>query len=312
MRVGLLGPPEREEVRRLAIRVEERGGRPVVLDSRAEPAFRVSGDRIEACGEDLAALAALYVADLGIRPPWRRGADGNADLSASRVARDRSRRHLAAWNTVLHLLDARGVRVVNPPRAHDLHALKPWEMHACRGRGLPVPRTLATSDPEALVGGGDRPRELVTKGMVGGYGYTEAWEPPSDLDAARERLAAGPRMVQERVRGTDVRVYVVGGRTVAAAEIASRDPVDSRRGETRVRGIEPPGEARRIAEEAAGLWGMAFCAVDFIREDATGRWVLLECNSSPFFVAFERRAGRDVSGPLADLLCGRGPREERP
>lgn len=306
MKVGLLGPPERDEIRRLAIRLEERGAEPVPLDAREEPRFHVEGDRVEALGVDLAGLAGLYVADLAVRPPWRRGRDGKADLPASRRAVAASRRRLAAWNTVLELLVRRGVRVVNPPRAHDLHALKPREIAASERAGIPVPRTIATSDPEVLAGLDDLPAGWITKGMVGGYGYTEAFDRPSTAAGAREALAAGPLMVQERVVGADVRVFVVGGRVVAAAEIDARDPVDSRRGTTRVRGIDVPAEAARIAREAAALWEMPFCAVDFLREEGTGRWVLLECNSSPFFVAFERRAGRDVAGPLADLLCGRG------
>ncbi len=305
MRVGLLGPPGRAEIVRLAIRLEERGVEPVVLDPAEDPRPRVDGDRIQALGHDLGDLAGLYVADLGIRSPWRRAPGGGVDLPASRRALAASRRHLAAWNTILLLLQRRGTRVVNPPRAHDLHALKPFEIDACSRRGIPVPWTLATSDPEALASLAGRPGEWITKGMVGGYGYTERFVPPAGAGSARGRLAAGPRMVQERVRGTDVRAFVVGGRVVAAAEITASDAVDSRRGTTRVRGIDVPEEAARIAREAAALWGMPFCAVDFVREEGTGRYVLLECNSAPFFVAFERRAGRDVSGPLADFLCGR-------
>jgi hypothetical protein len=51
---------------------------------------------------------------------------------------------------------------------------------------------------------------------------------------------------------------------------------------------------------------MTFSAVDFMREARSGRYLMLEANSAPFFVTFEARAGLDISGRLADYLLGRG------
>ncbi len=297
MKVGLLGPPGRDEIRRLAIRLEERGVETVALDPRPDPRFRVEGTVVEALGVDLSGLAGLYVADLGIRSPWRRTAAGTADLPASREALAASRRHLAAWNTVLQVLDDRGLRVVNPPAAHDLHALKPWEVHVYARRGIPHPETLATSDPDVPAAlPGDVPR--VTKGMVGGHGFTEAYVPGSGAPPL-------PLLVQERVGQVDVRAFVLAGKVIAAAEIRSTDPVDSRRGATRVRPLDPPRQVVEAALAAATCWRMPFCAVD-LRRDRSGEIAVLECNSAPFFAAFERRTGLDVAGPLADFLCGRG------
>mgnify|MGYP001821129983 CR=1 FL=1 len=304
MRVALLGPSDRDEIVRLAIRVEERGAEPVVLDSRREPAIRIAKEGLRACDVDLDGLTALFVSDLGLRPPWVRDEDGRCDVEASERALRSSRRKLAAWNAILEWL-ARRITVVNPPRTYDLHALKPWEMTIYERAGLPVPRTIATSDPDSLTG-------LPTTGWIrkalnGGYDYTERFAPPADAGAAAEALRAAPLMVQEFVEGDNVRAFVLGGEVIGAAETVSLDgaATDSRRGEIRVRRVTLPEEAERTAVSAAALWGMPYTAVDFMRDEVSGRYLLLECNSSPFFVNFERLSGCDISGRIADYLVGR-------
>ena len=114
-------------------------------------------------------------------------------------------------------------------------------------------------------------------------------------------------MVQEFVEGDNVRAFVLGGEVIGAAETVSFEgaATDSRRGEIRVSRVTLPEEAARTAVRAAALWGMPYTAVDFMRDEASGRYLLLECNSSPFFVNFERRSGCDISGRIADYLVGR-------
>ena len=145
-RIGILGPSDREEVLRLSIRLAERSAEAVVLDSRRDPRIRMSRGTESACGEDLSGIRGIYVADLGLPASTVRREDGSLDREASARALASSRRRLAAWNALLERLAARG-RVVNPPRTHDLHGLKPWESAVYHRKGLPFPFTVATSDP---------------------------------------------------------------------------------------------------------------------------------------------------------------------
>ncbi len=304
MRVGLIGPPEREELQRLAIRLEERDVEPVTLDVHGDPCIRMGDKVLEACGVDLTRLAACYVADLGLLPSSA-GESAAADARALRA----SQRHLVLWTTLLARLALRA-RVVNPPHTWDLHGLKPFETAAYRRAGVPVPRTLATSAAGALLALGESPAPAagwITKGLVGGYGYTERFEVPRDEAAARAALADGPRLVQERINGENVRAFVVGEAVVGAAEIvaAAGDEVDSRRGTGRVVRTSLPPEARAAAVAAARRFGLAFAAVDFMRRSGAGDFVVLECNSAPFFVEFERQTGVAVSSALADHLTER-------
>jgi len=302
MRVGLVGSPEREEIQRLAIRLEERDAEAIVLDVRADPEIRLGPDRLEAYGVDLTRLGAFYVADLGLRPA-RGGAGEEPDSFGPLRA---SQRHLVGWTGLLARLSRR-VRVVNPPATWELHGRKPFEIAAYERAGIPVPRTVSSDDPRAFLELPPAPAGWITKGLVGGYGYTEVFQPPSDEAAARALVAAGPLLVQERVVGENVRAFVVGAAVVGAAEVvpASGAEVDSRRDTARLRRIELPDEAARVAVAAARRSGLAFAAVDLMREEGTGRHVVLESNSAPFFVVFERRTGVPVSSALADLLVDR-------
>lgn len=309
MRVGLIGPSDREELNRLAIRLEERSAEGVILDSRKDPAIRIAGGKESACGVDLTGFHAFYVADLGLPRSVVKREDGEPDIEASARALSASRRHLVAWNTLLARLATR-CPVVNPPHTHDLHSLKPWEMSVYARCGFPAPVTISTSDAQALLElPGDPPGGFIQKGMAGGYGYTESFTPPESLDEARELLRSGPVMIQERIEGENVRAFVLDGEMIGAAEVITRDKdeTDSRRGDTRIRRVELPEEAARVAVAAASHWGLLFTAVDFMADARVRRHVILECNSAPFFVNFEKMTGIPISSRLADYLVGRGP-----
>jgi glutathione synthase/RimK-type ligase-like ATP-grasp enzyme len=308
IRVALIGPPQRSEIERLAIRLEERGAEAIVLDARSDPEVVLGEKDLQACGESLSGIRGVYVCDLAITPPVVADAGGAIDLPASLAMLDRSRRRLSAWNTLLTRLQRLGANVVNPPETHALHVLKPYETMVYERSGAAVPVTVATNQTAALM---DLPGGVtsgwITKGMAGGYFHTETFDPPKTTEEAARFLDGMPRMVQERIQGDNVRAFVVGGRCIVAGEIAPRlgAEVDSRRGETRLKRIEIPKEAEEAAIAAAARWGMPFAAVDFMRDATTGRFVILECNSAPFFVTFEAMTGVDISGALATLLVGR-------
>ena len=304
IRVGLIGPADRDEIVRLSIRLEERGAEPVILDGRKDRTIRITQQGESACGVDLSGISSFYVTDLGLPGSLVRTDDGELDGEASAEALCHSQRYLAAWNALLARLETR-CTVVNPYRTHDVHSLKPWEMTEYGRLGLPVPVTFSTSDAMVLMEApGIHDGEWINKGMVGGYDYTEEYDPPATIEAAREKLLGGPLMVQERIMGDNLRAFVLDGEIIGAAEIitSAGGETDSRRGDIRVRRVDLPEGAARAAIGAAGRWGMIFAAIDFMVDARTGRYVILECNSAPFFVNFERLTGLPITGRLAAYL----------
>ncbi len=312
-KVALIGPADREEVQRVALRLEERSAEPVIVDTRRPAAIRVEGATLEACGVSLAGVSAAYVADLGLPRPAVTVAEGGVDVPASRVALAHSQATWSAWLTLLVRL-GRHAAVVNAPASYDVHGLKPFEIASYLAHGWRAPSTLSTDDERGLLELAGRPlaHGRVKKDLVGGYAYTERLAPPADLAAASAVLRESAVMAQERVEGDAVRAFVVGERMLVAAEILPQTfgEVDSRRGDARVRRIELPGKVAEASIAVTRHWGMDFAGVDWMRANGGREWVLLECNSSPFFVELERRTGVDIASALADLLLrlGRRPR----
>lgn len=308
-RIALIGPADREEVQRVALRLEERSAEPVVVDTRQPAAIHLDAQRAEACGVSLTGVSAVYVADLGLPGPYATDAEGRVDAPGSRAALARSQATWSAWLTLLARV-GRHAAVVNAPATYEVHGLKPFEIASYHALGLRAPTTLSTDDGHALLELAEKPlaHGRVKKDLVGGYGYTEKLAPPSDLAAASAVLRESAVMAQERVEGDAVRAFVVGERVMVAAEClpTTFGEVDSRRGDTRVRRIELPGRVAETSIAVTRHWGMDFAGVDWMH--AGREWVLLECNSSPFFVELERRTGVDIASALADLLLRRARR----
>ncbi len=313
-RVALIGPADREEVQRVALRLEERSADPILVDTRQPAAIRIDATHEEACGVSLSGVSAVYVADLGLPRPLASDAEGNVDVAGSRAALAHSQGTWGAWLALLERV-GRHAAVVNPPASYELHGLKPFEIASYHARGWRAPTTLSTDDDQALLACAHAPalaHGRVCKDLVGGYGYTERLEPLADLAAARGVLRESAVMAQERIEGDAVRAFVVGERMLVAAEVLPQGfgEVDSRRGDARVRRIELPGKVAETSTNVAASWGMSFAGVDWMRASGGREWVLLECNSSPFFVELERRTGVDIASALADLLL-RGARRPR-
>jgi glutathione synthase/RimK-type ligase-like ATP-grasp enzyme len=310
-RIALIGPQDREEIQRLAVRLEERSAEPVFVDTRRPAAIRIDAAGEEACGVSLAGVTGVYVADLGLPPPRVASENGLVEVAASRAALAHSQSMWSAWRLLLERL-ARRAAVVNPPASYDVHGLKPLEIASYLAKGWCVPDTLSTDEPKALLelDPARAPHGRVRKDLVGGYGFTEVLDAPAHIEQARERVGDAALMAQERIEGDAVRAFVIGGRMLVAAEILPQGygEIDSRRGTARVRRIEISGELCELSKAVAAHWNMSFAGVDWMRAAGGREWVLLECNSAPFFVEFERRTGADIGGALADHLLRRARR----
>ncbi len=311
-RIALIGPPDREEFQRLALRLEERSAEVVVVDTRQPARIELSAHEERACGVSFAGVSGVYVIDLGLPRPRVADAEGGIDLAASARALAHSQTTWAAWRLLLERLASRAA-VVNPPASYDVHGLKPLEIAHYLSRGWRAPDTLATDDPAELAALDERSaaHAWIRKDLVGGYGYTERLATSTSVEAARSQIGEAALMAQERIEGDAVRAFVIAGRVLVAAEILPQGygEIDSRRGSARVRRIELAAELCEQSKSVAAAWGMSFAGVDWMRGPAGREWVLLECNSAPMFVEFERRTGADIGSALADHLLRRARRK---
>lgn len=221
---------------------------------------------------------------------------------------------------VLHALRELGIVVYNDARVTERCVDKSMTSFLLDRRGIPTPRTWAVESAEeafAIVRAEARPgRPLVLKPLFGSQGRgLRLIERPDGLPPAEEM--AGVFYLQHFVAGPtagwrDWRVFVVGGRPIAAM---IRHGVEWRtnaaRG-ARCEAVAATGEIADLAREAAGAVGAAYAGVDIIA-DARGRLQVLEVNSMPAWKALQEASRMDIADALAvDFLSRlRCPESER-
>ncbi|HEV7808093.1 MAG TPA: hypothetical protein VGO80_19930 [Solirubrobacteraceae bacterium] len=306
MTPGIIGPASDAQVCSVAERLRELGAQPAILDlSRFPGNGRASVvDGIPRCpGVDLTEVGTWYVRSMPLPLPFQApqargelGSDASGGAARRAYAAGRERRSFL-YSFVVGLERA-GATLVNPPAVATQHFLKLEQLELLRRARIPIPRTLASNDPDAVIEfARDLCGPMVYKPLAGGGLCRRATA--ADMRPPRLRaLAAAPVLFQEEVPGRNIRVYVVAGEVVAGYDIVS-DHLDYRRAETAVDATAPTDAERDACRTAAAACGMVLTGVD-IRRRPDGSFALLECNPSPMFAAIERRTG---AAPITQAIC---------
>lgn len=300
---GIIGPASDPQVSCVASALRRRGAAAFVLDLGLFPrTLRLSlRDGVpSADGVDLLTVSSWYVRSLPLPLPFRVTPVADTRVQQRDYAAGRERRSFLAG--FVAALAAAGSALVNPPERMAQHFRKCEQLDVLRSAGVPLPATLATNDPHAVVEFAREMGAVVYKPLAGGGRCRRLTD--ADLSAERlERLAAAPVLFQAEVPGTNIRVYVVGGVVVAAYEIVS-DELDYRGAEADVRPVRLAPVEADVCRRAAAACGMSFTGLD-LRRRPDGGFAVLECNPSPMFAGIQRHTGAEpVSDALAELLLG--------
>lgn len=200
--------------------------------------------------------------------------------------------------SLLHLLQEKRVPIVNP-LGSQLTMLKPYQLYLLRSAGIPVPRTLITNDPKKASAFARLCRRVIYKPVMGGATTKELQK--SDLKPSRlDLLRNAPVTFQELVPGLNIRVYVVGGK-VASSAIIHTTKLDFREEEGEVEPLRLPPEVAALCVKAARACKLLFTGID-LKWDGRKRYTFLECNVSPMFCGYDRKAKAQVGPSLARYL----------
>lgn len=303
MVVALVGPSDDRQVRAVAAALDARETDWVVWNSDQWPgetplSFEIASGIQTTVGTPvvLNELSAVYFRRIGFDPRDPEFEDTLCDRPYSLVNQLREYRGLMI--SVLQYLETSGVPVVNSPHTMSIHGMKPYQLAVFADADLSVPETLTTNDPDEVATFVDRVGEAIYKPVAGG-GYARLVT-PTDLSMDRlERLANAPVQFQERLDGTNYRVFVVDGEAVATVRVHSEE-LDYRTGEHTVEVAAPNAPIEQCAVRAADCLGLDFSGVDFVVGDDD--FGILEANPSPMFVGFDEQAGTDIAGHLASYL----------
>jgi ribosomal protein S6--L-glutamate ligase len=210
---------------------------------------------------------------------------------------------------LLHRLQARGVRVLNPPRAVEICVDKYLATALLAAAGLPVPPTITCQHADAALEaftalGGD----VVVKPLFGseGRGMVRVSDPELAWRVFRTLERTGSVLyLQQFVRhpGWDLRAFVLGGRVLTG--MRRRSGTDWRtnvaqggRGETvRLRSAE-----EELALRAAAALGTVVAGVDLLPGPG-GELYVLEVNAVPGWRALAPVAGVDVAAAVVRFLA---------
>ena len=213
---------------------------------------------------------------------------------------------------VLHAAEARGVRVVNPPRAVEACVDKFLTTFRAPGR-----RFADAADPRESAGGrrqeafvparGRRGRQTGVRGR--GRGMQRGHRRGTGMADVPRAGADRQLIYQQRFvphPGHDFRAFVVGGRVIAAMRRAN--PRDWRTNVSQggtATAVELRGEAVELALRAADAVGCPVAGVDLL-PGRTGRLWVIEVNAVPAARALSAACNLDVQ----TWWCG-SPRKAR-
>ena len=282
---GLLSDPP---MRAVYAHLRQQGAEPAFVDYAALDRTRLeleSGHTTShrlTCGETVYCLEEVSAAYLRPHDPRDHG----------------DRRHASVLHSLMNdWAEGRDGVIINRPSGEITNHSKLWQAERIRESGFLVPESLVTNDPERVRQLHAQHGDLIFKSMSSVRSIVKQL----DLAALDTIDALGPVFFQQRIRGRNVRVHVIGDRTIACA--VESDGIDYRYASSRLEPVTlPPDIAARCVALTRRLH-LLLSGVDLI-VTPTGDWYCLEANPNPGFIAFDLWNDEEIARAVTELLMG--------
>ena len=197
--------------------------------------------------------------------------------------------------------------VVNRVSAMGSNASKPYQLRLLAGLGFAVPPSLVSNDPAEVLAFEAEQGPLIYKSASGVRSIVQ--ELDDEARSRLDRLRHCPTLFQKRLRGSNVRVHVVGQEVHATeidAEVVDYRYASRQGGDAHLRPTTLEPRTRERCLRASQALGLPFVGLDLMLAD-DGLTYCFEANPSPGYSFFEDATGQDISGSLARLLRGAEP-----
>jgi RimK family alpha-L-glutamate ligase len=235
----------------------------------------------------------------------------DADAVLARIVPSGSLEQIIYRMDALHWIEARGVPVMNSPRAIERSVDKFYTSALLQEAGLPTPETLVCDSAADAMAAVRAMGDVVLKPIFGsmGHGMVRVGDPEVAFRVVRalEQVRA-VFYIQRAVDhgGRDVRVFTIGGRVLGAIERRAPE------GEWRTnvsnggsaRPFDLPAAWGQLALRAAAAVGADYAGVDLL-PSRDGAVFVLEVNGIPGWQGLQEATGLDVSGAIVDHLVSR-------
>ncbi|HVE72314.1 MAG TPA: alpha-L-glutamate ligase [Thermoanaerobaculia bacterium] len=212
----------------------------------------------------------------------------------------------AAFSGLWSSLD---VRWVNHPMRDDEASRKVYQLKVAEELGFRIPRTCITSDPRIARAFVDEqtPERTIYKAFAG---TDAAWRETRLLKREEtemlESVRFAPVIFQEYIRGTDLRITVVGDEIFPAAiHVApSGYQVDFRMtmDQARIEAVTLPDALLEQLRAYMRRLGLVYGAID-VRLTPEGEYVFFEINPSGQWLFVEQATSQPITAALAGVLA---------
>lgn len=206
-------------------------------------------------------------------------------------------------NAIQYLLNSLPFAVANRPYAGRSNGSKPFQMRLLTKAGFEVPRWVATNE-EAVV---KRFARTCADGVVykACSGLRSRVRLLDEQVLCRLREGTSPIVVQEYIRGRDVRVHTVAHRAFATEAISHGVDYRFEGDGNEFRPTSVPRSIENLCFQVAASEGLTLAGFDF-RVSEEGCWYCLEVNPVPTFLPYEMATGQPIGDTLLGLLSGAG------
>jgi ribosomal protein S6--L-glutamate ligase len=209
---------------------------------------------------------------------------------------------------VFHRLEARGVRILNPPRSLEICVDKYHASARLEAAGLRVPPTFVCQDADTAMAnfeklGGD----VVVKPLFGSEGRGMVRVHEAELAWRTFRAIERTQAViylQQFIHhpGWDLRAFVLGGRVVAAMRRVAKNCWRTNVAQgAKAEAVSVTAEEERLALAAAKAVDAEVSGIDLLPGPA-GELYLLEVNAVPGWRALTATTGADIAGQIINHL----------
>jgi RimK family alpha-L-glutamate ligase len=214
---------------------------------------------------------------------------------------------------VLHMLTRQGVRIYNQAQAIERTVDKAMTSFLLRMHGVATPATWVCESRAQVElvrqNAAQSNQQLVLKPLFGSQGQgVRKLLSHELLPVPMQQYVDGVYYLQEFIESAhkphDYRVFVVGGKVVAAMKRLGESWVNNVASGGRCEAIVPDEQMVALALKAAQAVDIDYCGVDII-QSASGEYYVLEVNSIPAWRGLQGVTDFNIAEVLVDDLLGK-------
>ncbi len=202
-------------------------------------------------------------------------------------------------HNIRYLIDMLPCRVANRLSAGRSNNSKPFQMHLLAKAQFLVPPWIASNDPSKVDHFAKQFSDnVIVKSCSGLRSRVRKLD-----ESMLQHLSEGttPTIVQQYIKGRDVRIHTVGTKCFATTVIS--DTIDYRfdEGEKQYATISVPESIKLLCSRFASGERLIIAGFDFkVTED--NKWYCLEMNPVPTFLPYEMETRQPIGATLLDYL----------